>query len=199
MSNGLFRPRDRERVMVLSRHFAGPAFRCRARIGRKIRNASAFPQVTGMALKPRKIVKVFKLCLLPVPPAGFEPALTAPESVSRYRSDLPKRARRDLVRARIGRSPPRLRRAGVRPACPALRCGGSHLPCAAGGRHGKPPDGVKPARRAAGKLEDPPDGGRWGPVRSSGRRLGPAWRPTGGQAGAGRERAGTAAPPRAPG
>ena len=68
--------------MVLSRHFAGPAFRYRARIGRKIRNTSAFPQVTGMALKPLKIVKVFELCLLPVPPAGFEPALTAPEAVA---------------------------------------------------------------------------------------------------------------------
>ena len=51
-----------------------------------------------------------------VPPAGFEPALTAPESVSLYGSDLPKRARRDLARARIGRSPPTLRSAGIRPA-----------------------------------------------------------------------------------
>ena len=49
-------------------------------------------------------------------PAGFEPALTAPESVSLYSSDLPKRVRRDLVRARIGRSPPTLRSAGVRQA-----------------------------------------------------------------------------------
>jgi len=51
-----------------------------------------------------------------VPPAGFEPARAAPEAVSLYSSDLPKRARRDLVRARIGRSPPTLRSAGVRPA-----------------------------------------------------------------------------------
>ena len=51
-----------------------------------------------------------------VPPAGFEPALTAPESVSLYSSDLPKRARRDLGRARIGRSLPTLRSEGVRPA-----------------------------------------------------------------------------------
>jgi hypothetical protein len=33
----------------------------------------------------------------------------------------------------------------------------------------QPSGGVKPARRAAGKLEDPPGGGRWRPVRSSGR------------------------------
>ena len=83
--------------MVLSRHFAGPAFRCRARIGRKIRNASAFPQVTGMALKPRKIVKVFKLCLLPVPPAGFEPALTAPEAGPVHGCYLARRALASLL------------------------------------------------------------------------------------------------------
>jgi len=51
-----------------------------------------------------------------VPPAGFEPARAAPESVSLYGSDLPKRARRDLARAHIGRSPPTLRTAGVRSA-----------------------------------------------------------------------------------
>ena len=50
-----------------------------------------------------------------VPPAGFEPARAAPEAVSLYSSDLPKRARRDLARAHIGRSPPTLRSAGVRP------------------------------------------------------------------------------------
>jgi hypothetical protein len=49
--------------MLLSRQFAGPACRCRARIGRKMRNASAFPQVTALALKPLKIIKVFELRL----------------------------------------------------------------------------------------------------------------------------------------
>jgi hypothetical protein len=49
--------------MLLSRQFAGPAFRCRARIGRKICNASAFPQVTALALKRLKIVKCSNLCL----------------------------------------------------------------------------------------------------------------------------------------
>ena len=49
-------------------------------------------------------------------PTGFEPALTAPESVSLYGSDLPKRARRDLARAHIGRSPRALCSAGVRQA-----------------------------------------------------------------------------------
>jgi hypothetical protein len=51
-----------------------------------------------------------------VPPAGFEPARAAPEAVALYGSDLPKRARRDLARAHIGRSPPTLRGGGVRPA-----------------------------------------------------------------------------------
>jgi hypothetical protein len=51
-----------------------------------------------------------------VPPAGFEPALTAPERVAVYASDQRKHARRDLARAHIGRSPPTLRSAGVRPA-----------------------------------------------------------------------------------
>jgi hypothetical protein len=51
-----------------------------------------------------------------VPPAGFEPARAAPESVSLYSSDPPKRARRDLVRACVGRSPPTLRSEGGRPA-----------------------------------------------------------------------------------
>ena len=51
-----------------------------------------------------------------VPPAGFEPARAAPEAVFPYGSDLPKRARRDLARAHIGRSPPTLHSAGVRPA-----------------------------------------------------------------------------------
>jgi hypothetical protein len=46
--------------MLLSRQFAGQAFRCRARVGRKVWNASAFPQVTALALKPLKIVGVFE-------------------------------------------------------------------------------------------------------------------------------------------
>src|SRR5215471_9138402 len=48
-----------------------------------------------------------------VPPAGFEPALTAPEAVPRYRTDQQKRARRCPDRARIGRSPPTPRSAGL--------------------------------------------------------------------------------------
>jgi hypothetical protein len=57
--------------MLLSRQFAGPAFRCRARIGRKVWNASAFPQVTALALKPLRLVRVFE----------FMPLNSAPDSV----------------------------------------------------------------------------------------------------------------------
>jgi hypothetical protein len=55
-------------VMLLSRQFASLDCRCRARIGRKIRNASAFPQVTALALKPLKIVKVFEFMPLSCAP-----------------------------------------------------------------------------------------------------------------------------------
>ena len=48
-----------------------------------------------------------------VPPAGFEPARAAPENVAMHARDQRKHARRDLARARIGRSPPTLRSAGV--------------------------------------------------------------------------------------
>jgi len=48
-------------------------------------------------------------------------ALTAPEAVSRYRTDQRKRCRRCPGRARIGRSPPTPRSAGLRPAFVA-RC-----------------------------------------------------------------------------
>ncbi len=50
--------------MLLSRQFAGPAFGCRARIGRKVWNVPAFPQVTALALKPLKIVRVFEFMRL---------------------------------------------------------------------------------------------------------------------------------------
>src|SRR5262245_38620715 len=40
-----------------------------------------------------------------VPPAGFEPALTAPEAVAVYGPDQRKRALARLARARIGRNP----------------------------------------------------------------------------------------------
>jgi len=52
-------------------------------------------------------------CLLPAPPAGFEPALTAPERVAVYASGLRKRARGCPARARIGRGLP-VRAAGKR-------------------------------------------------------------------------------------
>jgi len=48
-----------------------------------------------------------------VPPAGFEPALTAPERVAVYGPDQRKRARRCPARACIGRNPARSARAGV--------------------------------------------------------------------------------------
>jgi hypothetical protein len=57
--------------MLLSRQFAGPAFRCRARIGRKVWNAPAFPQVTALARKPLKIVRVFE----------FMPLTSAPDRI----------------------------------------------------------------------------------------------------------------------
>src|SRR4029077_19237564 len=53
----------------------------------------------------------------PVPPAGFEPALTAPERVAVCGPDQRKHARRNLVRARIGATcpgPGPRRRAGGR-------------------------------------------------------------------------------------
>jgi hypothetical protein len=57
--------------MLLSRQFAGPAGRCNARIGRKVWNASAFPQVTALALKPLKIVRVFEFMPLTSAPDGI--------------------------------------------------------------------------------------------------------------------------------
>ena len=73
-------------------------------------------QVTGLTFNRIKIVRVFEFIPLTSAPAGFEPALTAPESVAVCGPDQRKHARRDLVRARIGRSPPTLRSEGVRPA-----------------------------------------------------------------------------------
>jgi hypothetical protein len=55
-----FRPRDRERVMLLSSQFAGPAFRYRATYRAQDPERVAFPQVTALTLKPFKIVKVFE-------------------------------------------------------------------------------------------------------------------------------------------
>jgi len=99
-----------------------------------------------------------------VPPAGFEPALTAPESVSPYGSDLPKRALICPARARIGRNPfGRGRRAcrmgttfkGVR----TRQCGrdrGGRYP---GGRRGRASAGQRstlwPAPGTAGPVPDP--------------------------------------------
>ncbi len=82
-SNGLWagqRPSGRRYCLPLSWGFPRLGSCCRARIGRGIGNASASAQVTGSGPCGVKIVKVFELWLLPVPPAGFEPALTAPEA-----------------------------------------------------------------------------------------------------------------------
>ena len=78
-------------------------------------------QATGPAPSRFKIARVFEFIPLNCAPAGFEPALTAPEAVSRYRTDQRKRCRRCPGRARIGRSPPTPRSAGLRPAFVA-RC-----------------------------------------------------------------------------
>ena len=63
-----------------------------------------------------RLSKCSNLVPLPVPPAGFEPALTAPEAVALYGIDQRKRGRRCPGRARIGRGPPTPRSAGLRPA-----------------------------------------------------------------------------------
>ena len=46
--------------MLLSRQFALPGLSLWARIGRKVWNASALPQVTGLAALRLKIVRVFE-------------------------------------------------------------------------------------------------------------------------------------------
>ncbi len=52
-----------------------------ARIGYQVWDSSALPQVTGLASTWLKIVKVFGFMPLSSAPAGFEPALTAPEGL----------------------------------------------------------------------------------------------------------------------
>ena len=109
-SNG---PKHRERATLLSgaiRHVP-PGFR--ARIGHKARNAFAFPQVAGLRLSVAEIVRAFELCLWPAPPAGFEPAHTAPEGVAAYGADLGKHAPEGDVRTRIGHGQPWFARLGT--------------------------------------------------------------------------------------
>ena len=73
-----------------------------------VRNASALTQVRRLALNRSKIVKVFELILLPVPPAGFEPALTAPERIALCAPDQRKRDPTHHDRGRIGGRAPDL-------------------------------------------------------------------------------------------
>jgi hypothetical protein len=60
--------------MLLSRQFARPACRCGARIGHKVWTASESPQVTGLALRWPKIVRVFE----------FMPLTSAPGRIRTY-------------------------------------------------------------------------------------------------------------------
>ena len=78
-------------------------------------------QANGVRRGSRLPEVLFEYMPLNCAPAGFEPALTAPEAVSRYRTDQRKRCRRCPGRARIGRSPSTPRSAGLRPAFVA-RC-----------------------------------------------------------------------------
>src|SRR6516162_6474628 len=63
-------------------------------------------QVSGQRRHQHVSGCTFDLVPPAVPPAGFEPALTAPEAVSLYSADLPKRTSSHPARARIGHNPP---------------------------------------------------------------------------------------------
>jgi hypothetical protein len=104
-SNGLRlgqRPGGRRYCWPLSWAFRGWGPASGGGSGGTVRNASALPQVRRLALNRSKIVKAFELILLPAPPAGFEPARTAPERVAVQAPDQRKRVPAHHDRGRIG-------------------------------------------------------------------------------------------------
>jgi hypothetical protein len=83
----------------------GSGAEIRARIGHQIWDSSTSPQVTGLVPNRAKIVRVFEFMSLTSAPAGFEPALTAPERVAVHAPDQRKRVPHTMIGGVSGEPP----------------------------------------------------------------------------------------------